>query len=130
MIAVDTNVLVRYFTGDDPVQATAATAFVDSLTEERRGFVCLTVMAELYWVLRGVRALGAPAALDAIDRLLDAVEIEVEDEESVYEAVQLARGGADFADALIAETSRLYGISETVTFDRRASGRLGWRLLS
>lgn len=129
MIAVDTNVLVRYFTGDDPEQAKAATAFIDTLTPERVGFVCLTVMAELYWVLRGLRGVGAAAALDAIDRLLDAVEIEVEDEESVYEAVLLARSGADFADALIDQTSRLYTISETVTFDRRAVDRLGWRLL-
>ena len=41
-----------------------------------------------------------------------------------------ARAGADFADALIDATARLYGSTDIVTFDRKAAEAFGWRLLA
>ncbi|PYX43461.1 MAG: VapC toxin family PIN domain ribonuclease, partial [Acidobacteria bacterium] len=52
MKGLDTNVIVRYVTQDDPVQARAATNFIESLTEEEPGFIALIVIAELAWVLQ------------------------------------------------------------------------------
>ena len=52
MIALDTNVLVRYLVDDDAKQAEAARALLDALTPTRPGFVCREMMAELVWVLR------------------------------------------------------------------------------
>ena len=46
MIAVDTNVLVRYWTNDDVEQAAAARGLLDGLTEERQGFICREVAVE------------------------------------------------------------------------------------
>jgi len=129
VIALDTNVLVRAFAGDDPRQTPIARAFMSELTEESPGFISLIVVVELYWVLR--RALGVPA--DAVHSMFDAVmravELEIEDGESVNEALEQARRGADFADALIDATSRLYGATRTVTFDRDAAERFGWHVL-
>ena len=45
-------------------------------------------------------------------------------------ALTLAEEGADFADALIQGNMELIGADETVTFDRDAAARLGWRLLA
>ena len=52
VIALDTNVLVRYLVDDDAKQAEAARALLDALTPARPGFVCREVMVELVWVLR------------------------------------------------------------------------------
>lgn len=130
MIGVDTNVLVRHFTEDDPAQTRIAREFLRSLSPTNPGFVSVLVATELYWVLcRGRSKLPKSAVHDLIDAMLDAPEFEVEDEEAVDRALRAARSGADFADALIGDTADLYGCSETVTFDHRAAQSLGWRLL-
>src|SRR5208282_3984987 len=68
MLAIDTNLIVRYLTADHPEQSRKARALIDS----EDVFVCTTVLLETEWVLRGVygltrvqvaRALGAFAAL-------------------------------------------------------------------
>lgn len=129
MITLDTNVLVRAFAADDDHQSPKAQQLLLGLTEEQPGFVNLTVVLELYWVLRQVLRLE-PARVHAIvEHMLGTPAYEIEDGESVGEALEHARRGADFADALIEATSRLYGITDTVTFDREAARRFGWRLL-
>ena len=130
VITIDTNVLVRAVAEDDVQQAAAAQELLRGLTEETPGFVNLTVIVELHWVL--TRTLRLPTGLvhQILDRLMASTTLEIEDGESVGEALEQARRGADFADALIDATSRLYGINETVTFDRDAAKRFGWRLLA
>ncbi|MXX54385.1 MAG: type II toxin-antitoxin system VapC family toxin, partial [Gemmatimonadetes bacterium] len=56
MIALDTNVLVRYLVRDDEQQAESARALLESLTQERPGYACREVVVELVWVLE--RAYG------------------------------------------------------------------------
>lgn len=129
MIALDTNILVRHLSEDDPVQVEQARAFLRTLSPQSPGFVSLTTTVELYWVLRKVLRLPADDVHGMVDALMRSVQLEIEDGESVGEALEQARRGADFADALIDATSRLYGIAETVTLDRDAARRFGWRLL-
>ena len=51
MIGLDTNVIVRHLTGDDPVQSPEARRVFASLTEAEPGFVSLIALIEAYWVL-------------------------------------------------------------------------------
>ena len=51
MIGLDTNILVRYFTHDQPAQTTLVLEVMDSLTPEKPGFISLLVLVELVWVL-------------------------------------------------------------------------------
>ena len=51
MIAVDTNVLIRYITQDVPAQAAIAERLLDSLTNDGPGFVGREVAIEIVWVL-------------------------------------------------------------------------------
>jgi len=51
MIALDTNVLVRFLAQDDPDQGRMATDLIGGLTEQKRGFVAREVLVELVWVL-------------------------------------------------------------------------------
>jgi predicted nucleic-acid-binding protein len=54
VIALDTNVLVRYIVRDDEPQAAMATALIETeCTTETPGLVTLVVLCELVWVLRG-----------------------------------------------------------------------------
>lgn len=52
MIALDTNVLVRYLVDDDAEQARAARKLLEGLAAERPAFICREVMIELVWVLQ------------------------------------------------------------------------------
>lgn len=64
MIGLDTNVLVRYFTHDDPRQTPIALRLVDEqLDRHRPGHVCIATLAELVWVLRS----GYGAEREVID---------------------------------------------------------------
>ncbi|MCX6395702.1 MAG: type II toxin-antitoxin system VapC family toxin [Propionibacteriales bacterium] len=130
MIGLDTNVLVRALANDDPEQTRSAQAMLSELSEERPGFISLTVMTELVWVLQKVLKFEAASVHRAVDALMGASAFEIEDGESVGEALEAARRGADFPDALIAATHRLCGVTDTVTFDRAAARRFGWRLLA
>lgn len=47
MIGLDTNVLVRFLTQDEPRQSRIATQLIGSLTEEEPGFVSSVVLAEI-----------------------------------------------------------------------------------
>ena len=125
MIGVDTNILVRYLVEDDAEQAaTAARFFEVRCSPERPAFVNRVVMAELVWVLESV--FGFPQALIAgnLDVLLRTPSILVEDADEVARALELYRGGADFADALIGASNVRQGCTTTATFDRKAR-RLG-----
>ena len=65
MIALDTNVLVRYLVRDELRQAEAARGLLESLTSERPGYACREVVVELVWVLE--RAYGFPRDRIATD---------------------------------------------------------------
>jgi len=130
MIGIDTNVLARFLVQDDEHAAGVAAEFLERLSRERPGFITQVVMAELYWVL--VRHYKIPRArcLAIVRGLLETESLEFDDGEGVVRALTLAESGADFADALIQGANELFGVSETVTFDKRAANRLGWRLLA
>lgn len=130
MITIDTNVLARALAEDDPAQTRLAQNALLDLTPERPGFVSQAVVLELYWVLSQVIGIEKQRVHAIFDHLLATPAFEIEDGESVSEALEYARTGADFGDALIDATNRLYGIEETVTFDQAAARRFGWRLLA
>ena len=96
MIAVDTNILVRYLIEDDVAQTDRAEAVL------RSGAVLLlkSVLLETEWVLRGLYRFARPAIQDGITRLLGLPGIEIEDRPAVARALEWYRNGLDFADAL------------------------------
>lgn len=129
MIALDTNVLVRYLTQDDPEQARRATQALGELSSTTPGFVPTLVWAETYWVLTRAYKVVAATVVETLAAFAASVEIEPEDPRTLAEAIAGARNGADFADALIDAAARRAGCDQVVTFDRRASSLLGWRRL-
>lgn len=129
LTGIDTNVLLRMLLQDDPVQGPLAAELFRGLGSGARGFITQVTLVETYWVLSRAKGLSKSQCLGAIEQLVATEALEFEDGEAVVRALILAEAGADFADALIQGSLELFGVQETVTFDRTAADRLGWRLL-
>lgn len=97
MIALDTNVWVRYVTNDDPVQAERALEVLRSSDEV---FVPKTVLLELEWVLRAVYGLPVASIEQAMLQILGLPNVQPENPEQTANAIEYHRSGLDFAGAL------------------------------
>jgi predicted nucleic-acid-binding protein len=123
VIGLDTNVLVRYLTQDDPVQTAQATAIIEyRVTEEQPGFISLIAMVETVWVLDRVYRFSNLQISQAIERILQADTLRVQNEQEVFTAmIALKDGVAGFSDALIGALDAWAGCRTTLTFDRKAA---------
>lgn len=129
MIALDTNVLVRFLVQDDPEQARVAAGVIDRLTDAEPGFVGREVLVELVWVLERAYGYGRAEISGALDGLLSSTELLIEAADDVGAALDRYRGDFGFADLMIAAAARRAGAGELVTFDRKAARLPGVRLL-
>jgi predicted nucleic-acid-binding protein len=96
VIALDTNVIVRLVTADDPGQLKAARA----VFEAGDLWVCKTVFLETEWVLRYTYELRRPAIREVFRKLLGYPQLQMEDRNAVLRALALYDQGLDFGDAL------------------------------
>lgn len=138
MIAVDTNVLVRYLVHDDPNQTPIATAlFADAAERGEQIYVSTVVLAEVVWVLTSVLRIAKQDLTAVLERLLSAAEegggsvpLVVEHGEAVRRALtDYTSGRADFADYLIGRLAQASGATTTYTFDRAAAAAPTFKLL-
>ncbi len=127
MIALDTNVLVRYLVGDDLRQAQVAAGLFQNLTTERPGYISSPVVVELVWVLGKGYGLESGAIVAALAKLLEMPNLVVEDEDALRSATESGHG--DFVDRLIHFIGERAGCESTVTFDRRFARLSGVELL-
>jgi predicted nucleic-acid-binding protein len=130
MIGLDTNIVVRYLTQDDPVQSAKATEiFERRLTEEQPGFISLVTMAETAWVLERTYHRSGREIANAVEAMLQANSLLIQNEQEVFTAmVALKSGQGSFADALIAALGQWAGCGSTLTFDKKASRMDGFEL--
>jgi predicted nucleic-acid-binding protein len=130
MTGLDTNILVRYFAQDDPIQSRRATELMENrLSEDEPGFVSLVAMVEMVWVLGGVYTLSNQEIASVIERMLQADTLVIQNEQEVFTAaVALRTGRGSFADALIGALGAWTGCSSTLTFDVKASRLSGFDL--
>ena len=118
MIALDTNVLVRYLVEDDAAQAAVARRIIEqSLTPAAPGFVGLVVLVELAWVLDRVYGCTGDQVASIVAGLIASPTILVEQAAAV--AAAIAQPHSDLADALLHEVGKAHGCARTVTFDRK-----------
>lgn len=130
MIGLNTNVVVRYLTRDDPKQAAAAKRVMNSLSSDSPGFVALVVLAELVWVLKISYDFSKKEIEQVLESLLRSEELVVERAELVLQALRTFRAGsAEFTDCLIERCGHAAQCKHTLTFDRRAAAGAGMRLL-
>ena len=128
MIAVDTNILARYYI-DDPSDREAAVQSSRAqrvMLDSAAIFVPSTVVLELEWVMRGFCRLGPESFCSAVDHLLGMAHVTVQHWEAISDAVALHARGLDFADALHWKMSA--GCERLVGFDDRGFVRRARRM--
>ena len=110
MIAVDTNVLLRYLLHDDEAQAARADAVFNA---DETTLITDVVLVETVWTLLGRKyRLDKADLVTVLERLFSEPNVRFEDDQVVWRALQAYRSvpragasrsakGAGFADALI-----------------------------
>jgi predicted nucleic-acid-binding protein len=130
MIALDTNVLARYYVASSDAPSKRQSVAAKKLLESGKSlFASKTVVLELEWVLRGYYKSQPDDVLTVLTHLLAMPNIEVEDRVAVELATAALGDGFDFADALHHASAR--HCTSLATFDdkrfvRRANAR-GWK---
>lgn len=115
MHAIDTNVLVRLATRDDPKQVAAAEAFV-----AKGAWVSHLVLAETIWILAAVYELSPQEISIAVEMFLNHRQLSLQESETVATALENYRKkpSLGFSDCLILEVARRSGHMPLGTFDR------------
>ena len=115
MRAIDTNVLVRLLTRDEPKQVAAADAFV-----QPGAWVSVLALAEATWVLTSVYGRDAVQIARAVEMLLNHEHLTLQDPETVAAALETfrKRPALGFSDCLLVELARKAGHLPFGTFDR------------
>ena len=128
MLGIDTNVLVRFLVRDDEAQFDRARKLIKrEVAAGRRVFVSQLVLLETEWVLRSRYALRKIEIIGAVSGLLDATDVQFEDESAIEEALFVWKDAVvDFADCLIGARNRRLGCRATATFDAKASALPGF----
>ena len=126
MVALDTNVIVRYLVRDNLEQAEAARGLVEGLTSENPGFICRESMVEIAWVLKRVYRFSRAQISETLVELTASESIVVEcSEEVAAAAYRYGEGGAEFADLMILSAAVRAGTGPLYTFDRKLSRMKG-----
>lgn len=128
MIAVDTNILARYYVDDpnDPEAAQQRVLAERLLRESPSVHVPVTVILEFAWVLRAFYAFAAADCARAMEHLIGLPNVQVEDWPAVQDALRLYREGLDFADAL--HVARSKKCDRFYTFDDKKFARRAKKL--
>jgi predicted nucleic acid-binding protein len=122
MLAIDTNLIVRYLTGDHPKQSVRARKLIDG----EDVFVCTTVLLETEWVLRCVYDYAAVRLATALRAFAGLPHVTLEDAGAAAQALDWTEGGLDFADAL--HLAKAGECQAFISFDQRfarAANKLG-----
>ena len=122
---VDTNVFVRYLTGDDEGKAKAVRAV---LLKAKSGKIRLVtselVIAELVWVLKSYYGLADKVIAELVEAVLNTEGLAVENELVIRDGVNIfIDNGVDFVDAIIIASMRKNGMIKLLSFDKKHMAR-------
>lgn len=130
VLALDTNVLVRYIAQDDARQSALATKWIEQrLSAAEPAFISLVTLQETVWVMESNFGADAATVLAILSDVLDTAAFEVQEAPAVRNALaRYARGDVDLHDCLsVALAAQRKAV--VLSFDKKASKRLGMQLL-
>lgn len=126
MIAIDTNVLLRYLLWDNKEQSAKADKLINGPAPV---LIMDVVLSETLWTLKGKKyKLDKAAIIDVVNSLFEEANIRFEDGQTVWQALNDYRqakpvkvGGkkkeADFSDALIVNKAKFCAVENGETLD-------------
>lgn len=126
MIAIDTNIVVRFLTQDDEQQYNKSL----KLFQEQEIFISDTVILETEWVLRFAYHFKPNQIYDSFNNLFGLPNVQLTDEYLIAEVLQWYKNGLDFADAIHLAQSQKCPIFYTFDdkFIKRAKGLTGCKV--
>lgn len=130
MIALDTNVLVRFLAQDDDAQFQVAAGLIEGCTSDAPGYVCREVMIELVWVLERAYKYSREDIAEALLSIVTASQLLVENAQDIASIVNLYRKeGYDFADLMVRQAAAKAENRTLKTFDQKLAKLDGVDLL-
>lgn len=126
MIAVDTNILARFYVAEDEAEAARQHVIAADIMAQPALFVARTVLLELEWVLRGAYGYDREDVARVLEHLVGLPNMAIENRDIVEDALRHYHDGLDFADALhlaAARSAQLFATFDS-KFAKRAE-RLG-----
>lgn len=129
MIALDTNVLVRFLVDDDRRQASRARSFLAAaIAENSKLYVSEIVVCELVWVLESAYGFGRKEIVAVLRQLLNARHVSFRSSDRIDRAVEAYdKAKGDLADYLIRADAFELGCTEVITFDKALLRESGFR---
>ncbi len=119
MIGLDTNILIRYLTQDDPEQSKKATREIEKrLNAGDEFFIADIVLCELVWVLESAYGYDRQEIFPVLERILRTKQFHFQNKDLLWKSFsdyQNKKG--DFADHLIGRVGHNSGCREILTFD-------------
>ena len=130
MIALDTNILVRYLVRDDLQQAEAARAVLESLSVDSPGYVCREVVVELVWVLERIYDFSREQIATTVEELVGTLGLVFEEADDVAMAAYRFRSAdVGFSDLMILAAAERSTAHRVCTLDRKAARLEGMSLM-
>jgi len=119
MIALDTNVLMRFLVEDDEAQSRRATELIaGAVDRDEQLFISDIVMCEAVWVLASAYRFSRAEIVGVLSQLLRARSAVFSSTDRISRALAAYRTGkGDFADYLIREHAWSVGADTVATFD-------------
>lgn len=132
MIALDTNVLVRFLVLDDPGQSAKAVDLIRRAAQEQQPvFIADIVLCETAWVLRSAYGASKRDIIATFRRLLGDEAFGVRDPTTIERGLdRYARGRGDFGDFLIGDAGVEAGAHTTYTFEKALRNEPQFTLLA
>lgn len=121
MIAIDTNVLVRYLVQDDLRQADLATEILEGLEAKKETcWISDVVLCEAVWVLESCYDATRDRIYELLEKIVKIECLSFASKEVLRQTMQwYQQGPADFADYLIAAQAQEAGATKIYTFDKK-----------
>ena len=120
-VVIDTNLLVRYLTDDEPQKAKAVDALLNSAGKgEIKILIPSIVIAELVWVLESFYKMTADDITGLVEAILNTPGVDTQDKSVIKASLKLYRSKKiDLIDAWIIEFAKFKGPNRIYTFDKK-----------
>ncbi len=120
-VVIDTNLLVRYLTDDEPQKAKAVDALLNSAGKgEIKILIPSIVIAELVWVLESFYKMTADDITGLVEAILNTPGVDTQDKSVIKASLKLYRSKKiDLIDAWIIEFAKFKGANRIYTFDKK-----------
>jgi len=128
---LDTNILVRYITQDDPEQSAVANEVIERFAEDKERFAIQpVVLCEMAWVLESAYQYTKSEIVSVLNQILRTVQFEIANKDIVWQALaDYHNGKADFSDYFIGHANKKAGADVTLTFDQGLGGSPRFQVL-